>query len=86
MSRISLADGTLRGRLTSDGALRGQLNSVGTLRGSLTTPQVIQREMDYEQATNKPAINEHVLRAGENTLQEIGLDSCSFSDIDALFA
>ena len=86
MGRIALIDGTLRGRLAQDHTLHGQLNSGGTLRGGLTTPQVIQREMDYEMASNKPAINEHVLRAGENTLQEIGLDTCSFDDIDALFS
>ena len=94
MGRIELAVETLRGVLSTPGTLSGHLSpeqhltgtlvAGQTLRGKLTSYQVVR--MDYAPAVNKPRINEHELRAGENTLLEIGLDTCKFTDIDALFS
>lgn len=40
---------------------------------------------DYSILSNKPAINEHELRAGENTLNEIGIGLASAESITNLF-
>ena len=88
MGRIALTDGTLQGRLASEAVLAGQLSANETLRGELSTPQIIREytsELDYRLMLNKPHINEHMLRAGENSLAELGLDVCEFSAIAALF-
>ena len=36
---------------------------------------------DYDKLKNKPAINEHELRGGNNTLEEIGVTSLSNMDL-----
>ena len=40
---------------------------------------------DYGRLSNKPTINEHELRAGENTLEEIGIGLASALDVINLF-
>lgn len=88
MSSIRLIDGTLRGSLSKTPTLTGRMSSAGTLRGALTTPQIIREytsELDYQVMLNKPHINEHLLRAGDNSLEELGIGVCAFEDISALF-
>lgn len=40
---------------------------------------------DYNELTNKPSINEHVLTGGENTLTSLGIGRASIEDINRLF-
>lgn len=54
--------------------------------------QIVVREItiepvygDYDELTNKPCINEHELRGGENTLEEIGIALSSITAINRLF-
>jgi len=40
---------------------------------------------DYNELTNKPSINEHVLTGGENALTSLGIGRASIEDINRLF-
>lgn len=76
----------MNGRLQVNGILKGWLAGVDGMRGNLSTPPAFyEKYPNYEGARNKPAINEHELRSGNNELSEIGIDVCPFEDIDTMF-
>lgn len=79
-----VSEKTLRGTLSTNKVLTPKLQSVQTLSPKLTVPRTVY-ENDYTNLRNKPAINEHELRAGDNTLEEIGIGRSSNTAIDNLF-
>ena len=50
------------------------------------TPVVVRTANDYNQLSNHPSINEHLLVGGENTLEEIGIARATNADIARLFS
>lgn len=71
----------LRGRLSATEQLGGRLSEIDKISGMLYIPRVIIHggegvpgDGNYANLYNKPAINWHTLRAGNNTLQEIGIE------------
>lgn len=50
------------------------------------TPVVVRTTNDYNQLSNRPSINEHLLVGGENTLEEIGIARANNADITRLFS
>ena len=50
------------------------------------TPVVVRTTNDYNQLSNRPSINEHLLVGGENTLEEIGIARANNADIARLFS
>lgn len=57
---------------------------------NITTGNLVVREysgeMDYDVLLNKPAINEHVLVGGENSLDDIGIGLARTADINRIFS
>lgn len=81
----------LTGKLSTVSTLKGKLSEVNRLNGVLYLPQLIIDESkgsnNYDDLLNKPAINEHTLHSGNNTLQEIGIeDPDSFTVLDIIDA
>lgn len=79
-----VSEKTLSGTLSTNNVLHAELQSVNTLRSRLTVPRTVY-ENNYANLRNKPAINEHELRAGDNTLEEIGIGKSSNTAINNLF-
>ena len=52
--------------------------------GTVQTRTAVQQN-DYTFIRNKPSINNHVLRNGENALSDLGIGLCRNADISRLF-
>lgn len=76
----------LEADLFSEPTLDCEFSGTELLTAGLTTPDnYYVRNPEYMVLQNKPAINGHILKAGENGLDEIGLTECSAEDIQSLF-
>lgn len=81
-------DGKLTGRLSAQQQLSGKLAELNNISGILYLPQSIiddSGSKDYDLLNNKPKINNHELRSGENSLEEIGIALSSITAINQLF-
>ena len=64
------------------------IDQSGELRTNFQNMQVVTERSavtSYQELANKPSINEHVLRSGENTLDELGIGLARNTAIDRLF-
>lgn len=77
-------DARLSGTLSPAYEINGKLHSADRIGGVLSTPRSVV-ETDYSRLSNKPAINDHELRDGNNMLDELGIGVARNTDIDRLF-
>lgn len=84
MQPIELIDENIVGLIPKPNEITANIIPMGEVKGGLSTTTGA-RISDYERLKNKPAINEHELRGGENTLAEIGLGLTTNTAILSLF-
>ena len=72
--------------IATNNTVRAQINQ-DKMTARIPGVKVIERggTADYNELTNKPSINEHVLTGGENTLTSLGIGRASIEDINRLF-
>ena len=88
---MDLSTKTLTGVIKIPETITGKLSKPKTLKSCIAIPYGNSSGgggvSSYTELQNKPAINEHTLHSGNNTLQEIGIeDPDSFTVLDIIDA